>query len=220
MHGRFVAEEGSFFFKNSYENSVLYGLFQIHFGSGYFNFWANICTVIATIPKLEYAPLVTVYLNLILKIFFVYFIFRSDSLILKNLFYKYLFALILIVSPASVAEVWLNSINAQVYFGIFTIIIFFIDFSKKNEIHKYSIYILLLSGLTTLYTCVLTPFFYIKYKIYKNKFDLKNFFILLATTIVQGSIFIYSKISNLAAVGLRYELSIEKVINFYYNVVV
>ena len=219
MYGRFVAEEGSFYFKNSYENSVLYGLFQIHFGGSYLNFWANICTVLATIPKLEYAPLVTVYLNLILKIFFIYFIFKSDSLILKNFLYKYLFALILIASPSNVPEVWLNSINAQSYFGLFTIILFFTDFSKKNYIHKYSTYILILSGLTSLYSCVLTPFFYFKYKFYKNKFDLRNFFALLATTIIQGSILIYSKLNNLAW-SVRHELSFEKIINFYYNVIV
>ena len=87
-NGRFVAEEGSFFFKNSFENGFLYGLTQIHFGSGYLNLWANICTAFASLAELEYAPLVTVYLNFLLIIFLIYYIIDSSSFILSNLFYK------------------------------------------------------------------------------------------------------------------------------------
>lgn len=219
-NGRFVAEEGSFFFKNSFENGFFLGLIQIHLGSGYLNLWANICTAFATLPKLEYAPLVTVYFNFFLIIFLVYYIIISSSLILSNLFYKYLFCLLIIVSPLSAAEVWLNSINAQVYFGIFTIIIFFTNFDIKKKIHKLSIYTLILSGLTTLYACVLTPFFYLKFKIYKNNSDLKNFFVLSICSLVQLSIFLYSKLNNLADDGIRHQISLEKLTSFYYNVLV
>ena len=219
-YGRFVAEEGSFFFKNSFEHGFLYGLTQIHFGSGYLNLWANICTAFASLAELEYAPLVTVYLNFLLIIFLIYYIIDSSSFILSNLFYKYLFCLLIIVSPLSAPEVWLNSINAQVYLGIFSIIIFLNNFHIKKKIHKLSVYTLFLSGLTSLYACVLTPFFYLKFKIFKNRTDLKNFFVLSICSLIQLSIFFYSKLNNLAYEGVRHQVSLEKLTSFYYNVLV
>ena len=62
LNGRFVAEEGSFFFKNAYLYGPIYGLSQILFGNGYFNLWANVSYVFATFLPLKYAPFGTVYM--------------------------------------------------------------------------------------------------------------------------------------------------------------
>ena len=74
LNGRFVSEEGYIFFKNSFENGALFGFFQIFLETGYLNIWANIASVIALIPPLEFAPLVTVYLSLSLKIYILIFV--------------------------------------------------------------------------------------------------------------------------------------------------
>jgi hypothetical protein len=47
-NGRFVAEEGSFWFRNTYLFGPIKGLTQIFYGSGYFNLWANISSVVAS----------------------------------------------------------------------------------------------------------------------------------------------------------------------------
>ena len=61
LNSRFVSEEGFYWFRNSYFEGPIYGLFQIFWEAGYFNLWANIGSVLALIPPIEYAPFATVY---------------------------------------------------------------------------------------------------------------------------------------------------------------
>ena len=69
LNSRFVAEEGFFWFHNSYLYGLIKGLTQIFWGSGYFNIWPNLATTFVLLVPIEYAPLVTVYFALSLKIF-------------------------------------------------------------------------------------------------------------------------------------------------------
>tara|TARA_B100000579_G_scaffold397644_1_gene377355 strand:+ start:329 stop:1582 length:1254 start_codon:yes stop_codon:yes gene_type:complete len=219
LNGRFINEEGWFWFRNSYIEGPIYGLFQMYWASGYFNLWANLCSVLATIPKVEYAPYVTVYLSLLLKLYIIYYILNSESLFLTKIFYKILTSFIVVVSPPIVPEIWLNSLNSQTFFGILTVLIFFQTNKSQRLIHKVSPYVLLISGLTTLYTCILSPFFFIKYYLSKNKEDLKNFIFIGSATLVQFIIFSYTKISGMQH-DLRFHSSIDKFINYNYNVIV
>ena len=197
LNGRFVAEEGYFWFRNSYINGPIYGFFQVFWSSGYFNLWANITSIIATIPKLEYAPLVTVYFSLFLKLYIIFYIINTESEFLINLFYKILTSFIIIVSPPIVPEIWLNTINSQTFFGILTVLIFFEKYNEKKFINRISPYILLISGLSTLYTCVLSPFYYLKYRSTKKKSDLKNFIFITFATSIQFIIFAYTKFGGI-----------------------
>ena len=219
LNGRFAAEEGSFWFRNSYINGPIYGFFQVFWSSGYFNLWANITSIIATIPKLEYAPLVTVYFSLFLKLYIIFYIINTESEFLTNLFYKILTSFIIIVSPPIVPEIWLNTINSQTFFGILTVLIFFEKYNEKKFINRISPYILLISGLSTLYTCVLSPFYYLKYRSTKKKSDLKNFIFITFATSIQFIIFAYTKFGGIQH-DLRFNSSLEKVINYCYNVIV
>ena len=79
LNGRFIAEEGSWWFSNAFNNGPLSGLFYIYWGSSYFNFWANISSVIASFFPLEFAPLLTVYMSLIVKLYLFIYIFYSNS---------------------------------------------------------------------------------------------------------------------------------------------
>ena len=82
--GRFVAEEGEFWFRNSFIEGPLFGLTQVYIGSGYFNLWANISSVLALIPDLEYAPLITVYCAFFVQLFLYIFIIFHKSKFLYN----------------------------------------------------------------------------------------------------------------------------------------
>ncbi len=219
LNGRFINEEGWFWFRNSYIEGPIYGLFQMFWSSGYLQLWANFCSVLATIPEVEYAPLVTVYLSLLVKLFIIYYILNSDSTFLVNIFYKILTSFIIILSPPIVPEIWLNSLNSQSFFGILTVLIFFQNSENEKVIHRISPYVLLFSGLSSLYTCVLSPFFFIKYFYSKKKTDLKNFLFIGSATLVQFIIFSYTKIGGLQH-DLRFHFSIEKFINYNYNVIV
>ena len=218
LNGRFTAEEGWFWFRNSYIEGPIYGLFQVYWEVGYFNLWANIGSVLALIPSLDYAPFATVYLSLSLKLFIIYYVLNTNSSFLINIFYKILTCFIIILSPPMVPEIWLNTLNSQTYFGILTILVFFHINENKSFIDKTSPYMLLLGGLSTLYVCILSPFFLIKYLISKRKSDLKNFIFIAFATLVQSLILLYTKI-NALEYGYRSHYSVEKIISYCYNVI-
>jgi len=218
LNGRFVSEEGFFWFKNSFENGPLFGFFQIHFGAAYFNLWANIGSVLALVPPLKLAPFATVYLSLFLKLYILIYILKSDSIFIKTLKDRFLMCLILIISPPMVPEIWLNTLNSQSYFGILTVFIFFQNYNNKNLLNKISPYVLLISGLSTLYSAILAPFFLIKYIYEKNKQNFYNFIFISSAAFFQFCILAYSKFNNLIF-EQRAELSIDKIISYVYNVI-
>ena len=222
LNGRFVAEEGSFFFRNSYLFGSLKGLTQIFWGSGYFNFWPNIATVFASFTPLNYSPLVTVYFAAIVQIYLLIFTVFSNSYFLKTNTDKTIISLIVLVGPPMVAEVWLNTLTSQSYFTIITILIFFQKDISTNIFNKLSPLILFISGLTSLLSCALSPFFLYKYLIDKSKFNFNNFIAIICTSIFQSLIFAYSKIQNLDLTGenTRFLVSFDKIVNLIYNIII
>ena len=84
LNGRFIAEEGSFWFRNAFLFGPVKGITQIFVGSGYFNFWANISSVLATFLPLEYAPFATVYMAFLVQFYLFIFIIYSESTFLNN----------------------------------------------------------------------------------------------------------------------------------------
>ena len=222
LNGRFIAEEGSFWFRNSYILGPLHGLTQVFWGSGYFNIWANLASTFATFVPIEYAPLVTVYFAFSVKLYlFIYIIYSQSNFIVSN-FDKFIISTVILLSPPMVAEVWLNTLTSQVYFMIISILIFFQKDIKESFFNKFSPFFLFISGLTSLLPCTLAPFFFYKYINNKTKFNLFNLISILITSSFQCVIFIYSKIQHTSLVGenIRFIFSIDKGINYIYNVVV
>ena len=221
-NGRFVAEEGSFWFRNTYLFGPIKGLTQIFYGSGYFNLWANISSVVASFLPLELSPFGTVYMAFLVQLFLLISIIFSNSNFLKNRYDKFFICLVTIITPPMVAEVWLNTLTSQVYFSILTILIFFHNDNYKNFLNKLSSIILLISGLTSLIPCVFSPFFFYKWFIKKNFSNLLNLFALCFATFFQLCIYLYIKINSLELGGAntRYEITLEKITSYFYNVIV
>jgi len=221
LNGRFVAEEGSFFFFNAFKNGMFEGLTQVYWGSSYLNFWANFSSVIATLFPLKYSPLVTVYLSFFVKLILIFFILFQKNSFLSTNTSKYLASLIVIVNPTMVAELWLNTLVSQVYFTILAILIFF-----ENENRKFffisSLIILLIGSLSSLMVCVLVIGFFYKYLKSNNFKNLSYFITLAAGTTLQLLIFFYSYINNLALGGVneRFLISLNKIFSYFYNVIV
>ena len=222
LNGRFIAEEGQFFFKNSFLNGPFVGLTQIMWSSPYINFWANISSVVASFLPLDYAPLGTVYMAFIVQLYLFIFIIFGESTLVVNKKDKIIFSLLVLIAPPMVSNVWLNTLTSQVYFTILTILIFYQKDIKNDLLSKLSPFVLLISGLTSMLPCVLLPFFYFRYLKNKSKFNLFNFVSLLVPTILQSILFFYVKINNLEIFtdGPRYILSFEKIISYSYNVIV
>ena len=220
LNGRFVAEEGSHWFYNSYLNGPISGLFQILPENGYFNLWPNIASIFATFVPLEFSPYITVYFAFLVKIYLFSFIIFQNSIFLKTNFEKFIVALIVLVSPPMVAEVWLNTLTSQVYFTLIVLMIFF-QTNTNNFYSKSSSAVLFISTLSSITSCIFAPFFLVKYIKEKNKLNFLNLVSILVGSFIQTCIFIFIKINNLESIGesYRYNISLEKIISFLYNAV-
>jgi len=217
LNGRFVAEEGSLWFSNAFENGPLSALLFIYWESSYFNFWANISAVIASFFPLEIAPLVTVYMALIVKLYMFFYIFYSNSNFLRNNFDKSIISLVLLLSPMMTSTIWLNTLVSQIYLSIIVILIFFQKENSNSLIDKYSNVVIFIAGTTSILACFFTPFFLHKYLKNRTSYNFWRFTSSLVPFILQSIIFIYSSFLSLADEN-RFFLSINKLVNFLYNV--
>ena len=195
LNGRFIAVEGQWWFNNVFINGSLSGFTYIYWGSNYFNFWANISSVVASLFPLEYAPLGTVYMALFVKLYLLIYILYSESNFLVKNVDKIIISLLIILAPTMTSTIWLNTLVSQIYFSIFVILIFFQKTNTNNFFNKSSIIILFISGMTSLISCIFTPFFFFKYLAKKNKENFISFLSLLIPTFIQSSIFIYSNLN-------------------------
>jgi len=224
LNGRFIAEEGSFFFRNSYLFGPVKGITQVYFEmSGYFNFWANISSVFASFVPLNYSPLVTVYFAFAVQLYlFIFIIFSKSNFIISDID-KLLISLIVLLSPCMVAEVWLNTLTSQVYFTILVILIYFQKDIPNSFFNKFSPISIFISSSSSLLPCVLSPFFIFKYLKNKTKFNLINLFAIVIPTFFQLSIYLYVKIQGLEYVvgqSIRYVVSFDKLTNYTYNILI
>ena len=223
LNGRFIAEEGSFWFRNAFLFGPIEGLTQVFIGSAYFNLWANLSSVVALMLPLEYAPLGTVYMALIVQLYLYNFIIFSESNFFTNKTDRILLSLIVLITPPMVASVWLNTLVSQVYFTIVTILIFFQKDSTNGFFNKFSPVIIFFSGLSSVLPCVLSPFFLFKHLKDKSRSSWRNLIAISIPTIFQLIIFLYAKFSGLEkllADGPRYILSFTKIVSYFYNVIV
>lgn len=210
-----MAEEGTILFRHAFLHGNLSTLFYLSDISGYINIWLNVSTIFSNIVPLKYAPLVSVYLAFILLIYIFFYILFSTSHLLLDFKIKCVACSIVLFSPIMTAEVWLSPLNSMSYFGILTFLILF-DKNHHTIFKKINPPLLLLSGLSGLYSSILTPLFFLKYIFSKNKHDLLNFSFLFLSFIIQLLIFIYAKTYDLVAPD-RFFINYEKIINFIYN---
>ena len=219
LNGRFMAEEGSVYFANAYKFGFFYSLTFVDFTSGYLNLWANISGIFSNLFSLNLAPLISSYLALIPKILIVFLNLYCRSILFIRFEYKVLFCLLVFLSPQNVPEIWLNTINSQIFFGIITFIIIFINYNQSN-INYFHLSLIFFAGLTGIYSCILFPIFFFKYLIYKKKQDLLNFLAIFSCTIIQLSLVIYSKLSNLIYAEKIHAINLDLFINYIYNVII
>ncbi len=217
LHGRFMAEEGSKYFANAYNYGFYYSFFFVDFSSGYLNLWANISGIIANIFTLKLAPLISNYLALVPKLLIFYFILYKDSYHIDKFQYKLLLCLLILLSPFNVPEIWLNSINSQIFFCILSFLVVF-NKNEKKDINYLNLLIILLAGFTGVYTCVLLPIFFFKYLKFKTLQDKYNLIILLFCAISQFIIIAFAKTTNLLYEDKLHAVDINLIYNYFYNV--
>ena len=219
LNGRFMAEEGSVFFKYAYLNNFFDTLFFVDFLSGYMNLWANISAIISNLFSLKFSPLISNYLSLIPKLLIIFYTMYKKNIFLDKFYYQIIFILIVFISPLNVPEIWMNSINSQIFFAI---IVFFLVFLKYDRSKFYIVdtFILVTAGLTGIYSCIFFPIYFLKFIYHKTKQDFLNFIILSFCTFFQLIIITFSKFSSMLYEGKLHLVNSELMINFVYNVFV
>ena len=217
LYGRFVAEEGYKYFANAYRYGFIDSLLYIDYESGYLNLWANISGILSNLFSLKFAPLASVYISLIPYLLIYYFILFKNSSLISKLKYKFIFCLLILLSPFNVPEIWLNSINTQIFFCILSFLILF-DKNFQNNIEYLKLFILFIAGFTGIYSCALLPIFLFKYYKFKKIQDKYNSIILIVSTIFQGFIVYYSKTKNLLYEQKIHPIDLDLLINYLYNI--
>ena len=198
--GRMMAEDGQLYFKNAFENDFLDHLIYFAPNAGYYNFIANFLTEISTYFSIYKAPLIISYGSLIFIILPIILILFNNSYLFNNNLERVTLCLLLFITTPNTPEIWLNSINLQIYLFISSFLILY--FKREAFLSKcLSKLIILVSGLSGIYSCILTPFFFVKFYIKKKKNDFYNFIILLTCSFFQLSLIFYSKLSNLLYVS-------------------
>ena len=171
--------------------------------------------------NIEFAALFNIYFCYSFFFIIHYIIIFYESDFLKTNFSKIFASIIISISPIFVFEIWLDSMNSQIYLCLLS---FFILFLKHNMTSKISSpFILGLAGLSGVYTCLLTPLFIYKYFKLKTRINLINSSILIFASVIQFSIVLFAKFSGRLYEGklnFNYFLNYNEIESFTYNILI
>lgn len=205
---RFWAEEGSRFFSFAFSNPWFVSL--VHPVGGYLNFYPNVAaTIAANFVPLTAAPFVTLIAALFVLLTPIAIILFSRSpmwaseKILSRQIKIAIAVAIVIVAPFS-DELWLNTINCQFYFSLIATLLLLED-SDYGRVKRWSYRILLgLCGVSGAISTVLTPLFFCKWFLNKNKENLIQLSIITICLIIQIIIAIKFPYNNVAHQNSRF----------------
>ena len=126
LHGRFWAEEGTIHFRHAFSDSSPTNMLFVYKNSGYFDLFCNAATWIAARGPLVQAPLVTVWLSFGAFAALLWVTLFWPSELLPTPFARITAAILLVVGTVAIAEVWLNSLEAQTYLAILALLLLFV----------------------------------------------------------------------------------------------
>ena len=218
LNGRFIGEEATHHLLFALQNSFFSNLIYYDKFAGYYNLIPNLLTEIATKVPLEFSPIITVYGSFLFIILLPYLCLFRESNFLDNDYKKILASFILFLSPPFVSELWVNSLNVQIYLCLIAVLILFMNnLSSKQKIFNHIL--IFFGSLSGIYTCALAPFYFFKFISKKNRYNFYNFLILLISNILQLSLILKAKINNtLDSTVLSNDITFELFVNFFYNV--
>ena len=218
LNSRFVAEEGSHHFLFAINNSFFLNLFYYDASAGYFNLVPNVLTWFSTLVPLEYAPYFTVYGSFVIIFYLSYITLFRESELFDTDKKKILGVFLLFITPPFVSEIWINSINSQIYLCLISILILFMkNLNKKQKIENHIL--LFISSISGIYTCALVPLYVLKFYFNKNRYNFFNFLILIFSNLMQLGLILNSKLSNsLNNSVFMNDFNKDMMISFVYNI--
>ena len=194
--GRFMAEDGELYFKSAFEKNFLEHIIYFPANAGYYNFIANLLSEISNYFPIYKAPLVVAYGSLFFIILPIILILFKNSYLFKKDLQKIVACFLFFITTPNAPEIWANSINSQIYLFMCSFLILYFKY-EDNFVRFFEKFVLLIAGLSGIYSCILTPLFFIKFYLKKTKNNFYNFLILFFCTLIQSSLIFYSKINNL-----------------------
>ena len=167
LHPRLWAEEGCGYYSyaHSYAHTAQWYRGITHtaqFLGGYVHLWTGIAvTTAANLFVEEYAAHVTLVFSVVAQLIPCAIVLWSTSYFWRSPERKLLGVLILLFAPIS-GEVWLNSLQSQVYFSIITFLLLIED-APATTLRRWIYRVLLLiGGLSGPISCILTPVFLVE----------------------------------------------------------
>lgn len=162
LQPRLWAEEGSAFLQHAFHVSFWSGVFYVEPGAaGYWNLAATLPSAIsAHAVSLENAALVATLSAAIPLVLAMVIILFGRSQVFDTPARQIAGIAVLLLSPAATGEVWLNSINAQVYWGFVGLCLLCEDLEAHSpRVWPWAVAALAFGGLSGPYTNLLLPAF-------------------------------------------------------------
>lgn len=195
--GRFWAEEGSVYFRFAFHNGPIDTLSFVYKRAGYLNMFANLAALLATAAPLESAPKVTTYLSALIQMVILLLVLFVPTEITRTAGARKIAGLMLLVGPSFTGEVWANSINSQVYFGIAGVWMLTLPPEDLNRATRWVTRLLLaVGGLSGPYVVVLTPLYIVRAIRSRLREEIVRGGILVSASLVQATAIVLSRMSG------------------------
>ena len=204
------------FFDYASTNSFLKSILYVYSEAKYYELFVNFSAIIVNWVSLP-SFLITVYFALIVKLILIFYIFFSNSILLKTTLHKFIFASFTIYSTAITPEIWLTTLQSKVFFGMLSFIMIFQNFSKFDK-KKFIIYrgALIFNGLSSIFSSIFSIVYFFIYIKERSRINFYNFIFSLIPLLVNFFIFLYFSLKNLAE-NDRFTFELEKIFNLVYN---
>lgn len=194
---RFWAEEASVHFRYAFHHPWWDSVIFVYQRTGYLHLFANVTALLATWVPMVHAPAVTTFLTLSALLVIVWHILDTPSWLSSHLGHQVIVAAFFLMAPTATGEVWLNTINFQVYLGMAAGIILLQRSGKTTGAQRIRSRALLVVGvLSGLYVAALTPLFLLKAWSTGLQHDRRNAAVLSAGSVVQALIVYFSRTSG------------------------
>lgn len=185
---RFWAEEATVFLMTAMNSPFWEALIAPH--QGYYSMLANLAGIMATLPKLEYAPAVTTGVALAVQVTILAAVMINNSSLVDTSLKKAVAGTAVVLVGAT-GEIWLTSICSQHYL---VLLMFLILIDEKERMVKRRAYYMIagVTALSSVASCFLTPLFLLRYWMRQQKPDLVLFVIVSIASGIQLSAILYS----------------------------
>lgn len=188
LHPRLWAEEGSYYYYSLQDTSIFSPFFLTVRSN--FQLLTNLVVYFSTLVPARYAAYVTTYLSLLVSFVFIGFF---SILSIQNK-WPTLLSVILVISFALLPqgyEIYLTATNIQWILSATMLFICIADYKHNSNAQNYFVYIIsLIYGLTGVCSAMTAPFFFLKWRLDKEKPALIIGIILLACILLHLTIIV------------------------------